>query len=187
MSTVYLKFTDQSSAVAAMQAAGYELSEYQDMASGNGWGPLFSIPDTDGWFANVYDCNVLHELLQQYVVPAPLTPYNTRAGDDVQTVYRCVVVADAIRDTCRALVVALAGPTHAGMWSTELVRESDNAIFWINSGPVRAELAAMLDDPAALAAGAGIPLAEAQQLLSLADVSAEDPIAVMERMGLVAI
>ena len=167
----------------ALTAAGYTMSEYNDMASGNGWGPV--LPGSNGIECNLYDCENLHESLQQYVVPAPLTPNNIRAGDAIQTVYRCVVVADAIRDLCRALVVQLAGPTHAEMWSVGLSADgSAPATHYINSGLVRVELAAMLDDAAALAAGTGIDLAQAQYILSQADVSAEDPLAVMARRGL---
>lgn len=185
MSTTYLIFPDMQTAIDALTAAGYQLSEYNDMAGGNGWGPV--LHGTNGIEVNLYDCTAdLHESLQQYVVPAPLTPNNIRAGDEIQTVYRCVVVPDAIRDMCRALVVQLAGPTHASMWSTGLsATGAAPATHWINSGPVRVELAAMLDDAATLAAGAGIPLAEAQQLLAMADVSGDTPEVAMQRMGLV--
>jgi len=81
MSTQYLKFPDQQTAVAALQDSGYELSEYNDHCNGNGWGSVFSIPDQTAHFANIYDCPSLHESLEQYVVPAPLTPFNVRAGD----------------------------------------------------------------------------------------------------------
>lgn len=184
MSTIYLVFPDQETAVTALQTAGYELSEYQDHIAGNGWGPV--LPGLNGIECNLYDCRTdLHESLQQYVVPAPLTPNNIRAGDEIQTVYRCVIVSDAIRDMCRALVVQLAGPTHASMWSTGLsATGAAPATHWINSGPVRVELAAMLDDAGTLAAGAGIPLAEAQQLLAMADVSSDTPEVAMQRLGL---
>jgi len=81
MSTIYLKFPSQSEAELALIAAGYELSEYRDHCNGNGWGSVFSIPDQTAHFANIYDCTSLSESLQQYVVPAPLTPFNVRAGD----------------------------------------------------------------------------------------------------------
>ena len=184
MSTIYLLFPDMPTAIDALTYAEYQLSDWCDMATGNGWGPV--LQSANGIEVNLYDCTAdLHESLQQYVVPAPLTPNNIRAGDEIQTVYRCVVVPDAIRDMCRALVVQLAGPTHASMWSAGLsATGSAPATHWINSGPVRVELAAMLDDAATLAAGAGIPLAEAQQLLAMADVSSDAPEAAMQRMGL---
>lgn len=185
MSTTYLVFPDQNTAIAALTAAGYTMDEYSAHCSGDGWGPVFAIPDTDGHFCNLYDCNNLHADLQQYVVPAPLTPYNCRAGEIVETVYRCVVVTAEIRDLCRAMVVQLAGPTHAEMWSTGLSATGEApATHYINSGPVRVELAAMLGDAATLAAGTGIDLAQAQYILMQADVSAEDPLAVMARRGL---
>ena len=184
MSTTYLKFTDEQTAIAALTAAGYTMDEYNAHCQGDGWGTVFATPDTDGHFCNLYDCNNLPETLQQYVVPAPLTPYNCRAGEIVETVYRCVVVADAIRDNCRAMVVQLAGPTHADMWSTRLVRESDGAVFWINYGPVRLDLAAMLDDASLLAVCTGITLEQAQYILSQCDVSEDQPEAAMDRLKL---
>jgi len=81
MSTQYLKFPDQETAESALIEAGYELSEYKDHCNGNGWGSVFSIPDQTAHFANIYDCTSLPESLQQYVVTAPLTPFNVRAGE----------------------------------------------------------------------------------------------------------
>ena len=185
MSTVYLKFTDEQTAIAALTSAGYTMDEWNAHCTGDGWGSVFAIPDTDGHFCNLYDCNALAESLQQYVVPAPLTPYNCRAGDVIELVYRCVVVTAEIRDTCRAMVVAMAGPTHADMWSTALSADgSAPATHYINYGPVRVELAAMLADAATLAAGTGITLEQAQYILSQADVSEDQPEAAMARMGL---
>ena len=186
--TIYLKFPDQDTAIAALTAAGYTMDEYNAHCYGDGWGPVFAIPDAEGHFCNLYDCANLHADLQQYVVPAPLTPYNCRAGEIVETVYRCVVVTAAIRDLCRAMVVQLAGPTHAEMWSTGLSADGQApATHYINSGPVRVELAAMLDSAEALAAGTGIALEQAQYILSQVGVSEQDPIAVMARMGLQAV
>lgn len=79
--TIYLKFPDAQTAIDAMTAAGYLLSEYSDHFSGNGWGPMFSIPETDGHFANVYDADSVDASLEQYIVQTPLTPYNVRVGE----------------------------------------------------------------------------------------------------------
>lgn len=79
--THYLKFVDHETAIDALQNAGYELSEYNDHCHGDGWGIVFVIPNEDGHFANIYDCNNLSASLTQYVVPEPVTPYNVRAGD----------------------------------------------------------------------------------------------------------
>ena len=134
MSTIYLVFPDQETAVTALQTAGYELSEYQDHIAGNGWGTVFSIPDASGHFANIYDCRILPDNLIQYQVPEPLTPFNIRAGDVVDTTYRCVIVPDALRDTCRMMVVSIAGMIHANMWSTPLSPTGQlPATHWINS------------------------------------------------------
>ena len=185
MDTIYLVFPNQQTAIDALTASGYEMDEYNAHCSGNGWGPVLA--GSVGIECNLYDCNSLHESLQQYVVPAPLTPSNVRAGEEVAAVFRTVIVADAIRDTCLAMVVAMAGPTHAGMWSTKLIRESDGTVFWVNSGPVRVELAAMLADAATLAAGTGITVEQAAAILSQCVVSDADPLAVMAEQGLVAI
>lgn len=90
--TIYLKFDTQEQAIAALTAAGYAMSEYNDHFSGDGWGTLFQIPyDTgtidesgeaiysllDGWFANLYDSETT--ALDTYRVPDPETPYNVKA------------------------------------------------------------------------------------------------------------
>lgn len=96
--TFYLKFNTQEDAIASLTSAGYTLSEYNDTFSsiGNGWGTVFQIPNPaaidengepvegipavyDGWFANVYDCELLPESLGAFEVPAPVTPYNVVA------------------------------------------------------------------------------------------------------------
>ena len=184
MNPTYIVFPDQQTAVTALTAAGYALDEYNAHCSGDGWGPVLA--GSVGIEVNLYDCNSLHESLQQYVVPAPLTPNNIRSGDEVATVYRCVIVADAIRDTCLAMVVAMAGPTHAGMWSTGLSATGQApATHWINSGPVRVELAEMLADAATLAAGTGISIEQANAILSQCIVSDDDPHTAIAAAGLV--
>ena len=186
MSTTYLVFPDQDTAIDALTAAGYIMDEYNAHCYGDGWGPV--LPCESGIECYLYDCMNLSETLQQYAKPMPLAPSNARAGEIVETVYRCVVVTAAIRDLCRAMVVQLAGPTHAEMWSTGLSADGQApATHYINSGPVRVELAAMLGDAATLAAGTGIDLAQAQYILSQVGVSEQDPIAVMARMGLQAV
>ena len=181
MTTHHLKFSDEQTALAALQAAGYDLGDTANHVNGDGWGPLL---DDDGgvvWY--LYDCHDLHASLQQYVSPLPLNPINARAGNTENTVYRCVIVTAAIRDTARAMVVAMAGDTHSGMWSTPVYR--DGQLYgYINSGPVRVELAAMLDDAATLAAGTGIPLEQAQYILSQCIVSDGEPEQVLADNGL---
>jgi len=97
--TIYLKFPDQETAVAALLAEGYTISDYCDMATGNGWGWMGLIPAPytpeqlaqieegvevvatfiAGFHVNLNDCSELAESLVQYQVPAPLTPFNVVA------------------------------------------------------------------------------------------------------------
>jgi len=81
MSTIYLVFPDQETAVTALQTAGYELSEYQDHIAGNGWGTVLA--GSNGIECNIYDANALDESLVQYQIPPPATPNNIRAGDSI--------------------------------------------------------------------------------------------------------
>jgi len=82
MSTIYLLFPDSQTAIDTLTSAGYQLSDYNDMANGNGWGPV--LPGSNGIECNLYDCQTdLHESLQQYVVPPPKSPNNVRAGDEI--------------------------------------------------------------------------------------------------------
>ena len=80
--TIYLLFPDHQTAIDALQNAGYQLSDYNDMATGNGWGPV--LQSANGIEVNLYDCTAdLHESLQQYVIPPPKSPNNVRAGDAI--------------------------------------------------------------------------------------------------------
>lgn len=77
--TIYLKFASQSDAIAKLTAAGFTLSEYNDHCqSCTAWGSVFAIPEVDGHFANLYDCDERPESLSPYRVPDPATPYNVR-------------------------------------------------------------------------------------------------------------
>lgn len=77
--TVYLKFASQDEAITALQAAGFVLSEYNDHCqSVTGWWSVFAIPEVEGHFANLYDCDECPESLVAYQVPEPVTPYNVR-------------------------------------------------------------------------------------------------------------
>lgn len=162
MSTTYLIFPDQQTAIDVLVAAGYTMDEWNAHCDGDGWGPVMQ--GNSGIEVNLYDCNNLHESLQQYVVPAPLTPNNVRAGDVVDTVNLTVYVSEAIRGQAVAMVVQLAGPTHSGMWQTPVTRNGEQ--WYVNSGPVRVELAAMLQDASLLAAAFGMPIEQAEVMLS---------------------
>lgn len=76
--TVYLKFASQSEAIAKLTAAGFVLSEYNDHCQAvQGWGSVFAIPEVEGHFANLYDCEC-PAILKSYEVAEPATPYNVR-------------------------------------------------------------------------------------------------------------
>jgi len=96
--TIYLKFTTQEQAESELTNAGYQLSEYKDHITGNGWGTVFTIPDYSlptvsivngmefttyplipGVHCNIYDCDTLPESLSAFVIPAPKNPYNVVA------------------------------------------------------------------------------------------------------------
>jgi hypothetical protein len=186
--TIYLKFTTQNDAVAALQNVGYEISEWNDHFSnsnGHEWGTILPDPTSTDYFVNIYDTDQCDPSLLSYKTPEPLTPYNIVAGSDMHDVYRCVVVADSIKEICRNLVVQIAGPTHANMWSTGLSANGEEPItHWVNSGYVRIELAALLNSPTLLADGVGITIEEATAILSLADISDEEQTTAIARLGL---
>jgi len=96
--TFYLKFDTQEQAIAELTSAGYTVWKYNDGFDGDDFvmGTVFQIPNPaaldangepvdgipavyDGWFANVYDCELLPESLGAFEVPAPVTPYNVVA------------------------------------------------------------------------------------------------------------
>ena len=186
MTTTYLRFPDLQTSISTLLDAGYQLSQYNDHCQGNGWGPIFSIGENSEIFVNLYDCiTTTNPLLDPYVVPEPITPYNVRAGDHIDVTYRCVIVPDALRDTCRMMVVSIAGMTHANMWSTPLSPTGQlPATHWINSGPMRTSLTTLLDDANALSQATKIPLSQAQYILSICDISSQPPDIAIQRTNL---
>ena len=100
--TIYLLFPDATTAQTEMVAAGYRLSQYNDhfeidrewienYLSGlpdlgvedpnlpRGWGSL--LPGKNGHEVNVYDAHRVPARLEQFKIPAPITPNSVRAGD----------------------------------------------------------------------------------------------------------
>lgn len=105
----------------------------------------------------------------------------------IEWTHRCMIVPDGIAERCRELAATLT-PAGAGMWTTPLSPTgAEPATHYISSGLVDQVLADMLESPEALADGTGITLAEAQAILSAADVSQDDPHDAMTRLGLILI
>lgn len=97
--------------------------------------------------------------------------------------FRTMIVPAALAPTCRELAASF--PSGAGMWTTPLSPTgAAPATHYISSGGIWQQFADMLDSPEALAAGAGIPLAQAQAILGACDVSEDQPSTAMERLGL---
>jgi len=102
-------------------------------------------------------------------------------------VRKTMIVSDAVAAQCRQLAEAVAGAAGANMWTAQLVRESDGAIFWISAGSIEEEFAAMIADANVLAAATGMPLYQCEALLSQCIVSDADPHAVIAESGLTAL
>lgn len=97
--------------------------------------------------------------------------------------FRTMIVPAALAPTCRAL--AASSPSGAGMWTTGLSASGNApATHFVSSGLIWQQFADMLASPSALAAGAGIPLAQAQSILSACDVSQEPGLTAVARLGL---
>lgn len=97
--------------------------------------------------------------------------------------FRTMIVPASLAPPCRALAASF--PSGAGMWTTPLSPTGATpATHYISSGGIWQQFADMLDSPEALAAGAGIPIAQAQAILSACDVSEEDGPTAMARLGL---
>lgn len=105
-------------------------------------------------------------------------------------VHRTIILPAAITANCQQLSEALSGPAGAGMWTTGLsAAGSLPASHFISSGMISEEFAAMIADPDAMFAAcesAGLPvtLAQCQSILGAADVSADEPFAALDRVGL---
>jgi len=77
--TIYLKFPDQDSALAALTEAGYELSEWKDHFDGANWGTVLPDPNTTDFLVNIYDCAECPESLVPFQIPTPKNPLNVVA------------------------------------------------------------------------------------------------------------
>ena len=120
-------------------------------------------------------------------------------------IHLCMIVPDIIVAQVRALADSF-GPSAQGMWQTALsTTEELPATHWISSGLIGDDFAAIMPfshydesgewvtdayDPAAfvaLAEAAGIqtpPVEAITQIMSMVDVSDQEPFAAMERLGL---
>lgn len=80
-------------------------------------------------------------------------------------VHRTMIVPAALATTVRQLAANF--PSTAGMWTVPLRKVGTSTVsHYISAGPVAADLAVLMEDPAALSAATGVPLAQAEGLLS---------------------
>jgi len=122
-------------------------------------------------------------------------------------VHRCMIVPAAIVTTVRALADSF-GPAASGMWKTPLSPTgAEPATHFISSGLIGDDFAAIMPfshfdeseppvwttdpyDPAAfvaLAEASGAvspPVEQIMQIMGMVDVSDQEPLAAMERLGL---
>ena len=122
----------------------------------------------------------------------------------MQYLHRCLIVPDSIVTTVRALADSF-GPAASGMWTTPLSADGNlPSSHWISSGLIGDDFAAIMpyshfvDDVwvtepysaaafVALAEAAGItppPVAAIEQIMGMVDVSDQEPLAAMTRLGL---
>ena len=120
------------------------------------------------------------------------------------TVHRCMIVPDQIVATVRALADSF-GPAASNMWLTGLSPTgAEPATHWISTGPIDDSFAAIMPyshivdgawvtEPynpvafVALAEANGVtapPVEQITQIMSMVDVSDQDPFAAMARLGL---
>ena len=100
-------------------------------------------------------------------------------------IFRTMIVPASIAPTCRALAEGLAGESGAGMWQVGLSPTgSAPATHYVSSGHVGDDMIGYLTDAAALAEAAEIPLAQAQALVTAADITDEQPFDAFDRLGL---
>ena len=118
--------------------------------------------------------------------------------------FRTMLVPDSIVGTVRALADSF-GPAASGMWTTGLSPTGAGpATHWISAGLIGDDFAAIMPyshevegvwvtepyDPAAFVAlaeasgAASPPVEQIMQIMSMVDVSDQEPLAAMERLGL---
>lgn len=77
-SVIYLVFNTREEAIEVLGQNEAVFDEWQaHFESPIGWGTIFNIPDKTETFVNLYDG--VGDTVVQYIIPAPATPYNTRA------------------------------------------------------------------------------------------------------------
>ena len=122
----------------------------------------------------------------------------------MQYLHRCLIVPDSIVTTVRGLANSF-GPAASGMWETPLSADGNlPPTHWISSGLIGDDFAAimpyshMVDEVwvtepysaaafVALAEASGAvspPVEQIMQIMSMVDVSDQEPLAAMGRLGL---
>lgn len=80
-------------------------------------------------------------------------------------VHRTMIVPAALAPTVRELASNF--PSTTGMWTVPLRAVGGTDVtHYISAGPVASDLAVLMEDPQALADATGVPLAQAEGLLS---------------------
>lgn len=104
-------------------------------------------------------------------------------------VHKTLIVTDSVVSKVRAIGEQI-GPNAAGMWTTPLSLDgAEPPTHWISAGLIGQDFADMLTSPEALHAasalfGIALTLAECQNILANADVSAKDALEAIDRLGL---
>lgn len=105
-------------------------------------------------------------------------------------VFRTLVVPTAQQAQAQSLCSQLAGPPGSGMFTTALSATGNApATHYVSTGMVESQFSGALSDPAVMfaacsAAGVSVTLQQCTALLSASDVSAQQPMVALARMGL---
>lgn len=107
----------------------------------------------------------------------------------IDPVHRCMIVPATHVVAVRLLAQRLVGPPAAGMWATPLVDASGIVTHYISSGNIERQFAAIIQNAQALYetcvyAGIDTTLEYCAELISVSDISGDNPHEALARLGL---
>ena len=99
-------------------------------------------------------------------------------------IHRTMILSAAIVEQARALAEALEPNAAANMWTTPCYNAEGEVTHYVSAGMIEEPFGTILGSPEALSAACGVTLEQATGLLSMADITDEDPYTALSRLEL---
>lgn len=100
--------------------------------------------------------------------------------------HRTMIVPVALAPSVRHMAESLAGSGGSGMWVTPLApTPTGEPTHYISAGLIEEEFAYLMGSAEAMSGATGLPVEQAEAILSVCVVSEDDAFTVMDQLGLV--